>query len=329
MSGHASLVCLPAGGNSDGNFGLSLDGELKLYRDLDREETPVYSIIIKASSNKSWTPPRAQRAARTRALDPSLDPSLLEVRIELEDINDQTPRFTKMEYTAGELQSCVCVRARALLHVILLHYNMSFCLVSGVASNAKVGSELIKVVAIDNDVGNNSLVQYHIVTIRYFQSQNNGSEDMGNIFTIGESADIQGRAPQVCLLLLFHGRNSLPAISSGLRDGVIRTYDLFTAYSPGYFQLEILACDFAGHSTTSNVNIYILRDDQRVKIVFNEIPDLVRESQEEFIGLLSNITGAIVNMDDIQVRSCPGQIFFFFLPFPLVCRLCFAAVPRG
>uniref|UniRef100_A0A3Q3MS59 Cadherin-23 n=1 Tax=Mastacembelus armatus TaxID=205130 RepID=A0A3Q3MS59_9TELE len=229
-----------AGGNSDGNFGLSLNGELKLYKDLDREEIPVYSIIIKASSNRSWTPPRGQRSARTKALDPAYDPSLLEVRIELEDINDQTPRFIKAEYTAG------------------------------VAANAKVGSELIKVVAIDNDIGNNSLVQYHIVTIRYFQSQSNGSEDVGSIFTIG------------------------------LTDGIIRTYDLFTAYNPGYFQLEILACDVAGHSATTNVNIYILRDDQRVKIVFNEIPDFVRENQEDFINLLSNITGAIVNLDDIQ-----------------------------
>lgn len=88
---------------------------------------------------------------------------------------------------------------------------------------------------------------------------------------------------------------------TGLTDGIIRTYDLFTAYNPGYFQLEILACDFAGHSTTTNVNIYILRDDQRVKIVFNEIPDLVRENQDDFVNLLSNITGAIVNLDDIQV----------------------------
>uniref|UniRef100_A0A3B4TJP7 Cadherin-23 n=1 Tax=Seriola dumerili TaxID=41447 RepID=A0A3B4TJP7_SERDU len=229
-----------AGGNSDGNFGLSLDGELKLHKDLDREEIPVYSIIIKASSNRSWTPPRGQRAARAKALDPARDPSLLEVRIELEDINDQKPRFTKAEYTAG------------------------------VAANAKVGSELIRVVAVDNDIGNNSVVQYHIVTIRYFQSQSNGSEDVGSIFTIG------------------------------LTDGIIRTYDLFTAYNPGFFQLEILACDFVGHSTTTNVNIYILRDDQRVKIVFNEIPDLVRENQEDFVNLLSNITGAIVNLDDIQ-----------------------------
>lgn len=106
-------------------------------------------------------------------------------------------------------------------------------------------------------------------------------------------------------------------ISSGLRDGIIRTYDLFTAYSPGYFQLEILACDFAGHSTTTNVNIYILRDDQRVKIVFNEIPDLVRDNQEEFITLLSNITGAIVNLDDIQVSSRQFY-FFFYCPFHLL-----------
>lgn len=91
---------------------------------------------------------------------------------------------------------------------------------------------------------------------------------------------------------------------SGETDGIIRTFDLFMAYDPGYFVVEVLARDLAGHSDVALVGIYILRDDQRVKIVINEIPERVRLFQEEFINLLSNITGAIVNTDDVQVYVC-------------------------
>ncbi|XP_051504307.1 cadherin-23 [Myxocyprinus asiaticus] len=229
-----------AGGDSEGNFGMSVAGVLRVKKELDREYIPVYSIIVKASSNRNWSPPRGQRSQRIQLLDPSRDPTLQEVRIFLEDINDQLPRFTKPEYTAG------------------------------VAADAKVGSDLIRVQAIDNDIGNNSLVLYHILSIRYIKLQSNDSEDMGNVFIIGET------------------------------DGIIRTYDLFMAYAPGYFVVEVLARDLAGHSDMAIVGIYILRDDQRVKIVINEIPERVRLFQEEFISLLSNITGAIVNTDDVQ-----------------------------
>lgn len=92
--------------------------------------------------------------------------------------------------------------------------------------------------------------------------------------------------------------------STGETDGIIRTFDLFTAYAPGYFVVEVLARDLAEHSDVALVGIYILRDDQRVKIVINEIPERVRLFQEEFVNLLANITGAIVNTDDLQVRAC-------------------------
>lgn len=88
---------------------------------------------------------------------------------------------------------------------------------------------------------------------------------------------------------------------TGSVDGILRTFDLFMAYSPGYFVVDIVARDLAGHNDTAIIGIYILRDDQRVKIVINEIPDRVRGFEEEFIRLLSNITGAIVNTDDVQV----------------------------
>ncbi|XP_062957725.1 cadherin-23 isoform X1 [Cynocephalus volans] len=225
-----------AAGNEDKNFYLQPDGCLLVLRDLDREQEAVFSFIVKASSNRSWIPPRGP----TPALDLAADFTLQEVRVVLEDINDQPPRFTKAEYTAG------------------------------VATDAKVGSELIQVLALDADIGNNSLVFYSILAIHYFQALANDSEDVGQVFTMGSV------------------------------DGILRTFDLFMAYSPGYFVVDIVARDLAGHNDTAIIGIYILRDDQRVKIVINEIPDRVRGFEEEFIRLLSNITGAIVNTDDVQ-----------------------------
>ncbi|NXX96337.1 CAD23 protein, partial [Centropus bengalensis] len=224
-----------AAGNRESNFHLSREGKLQVLRDLDREKEPYYSIIVKASSQKNWSPP-----GRAQSWDLSGDLTLQEVRIFLDDINDQSPQFTKSEYTAG------------------------------VATDAKVGSELIRVVAVDADVGNNSLVLYNILGIRYIKQHSNDSEEVANIFSIGTL------------------------------DGILRTFDLFTAYNPGYFVVDIIASDLVGHNDTAIVGIYILRDDQRVKIIINEIPDKVRQFEEEFISLLSNITGAIVNTDDVQ-----------------------------
>ncbi|KAM3912635.1 cadherin-23 [Leptodactylus fuscus] len=229
-----------AAGNEQGNFQLIPEGRLAVLKNLDREKEPYYTLIVKASSNRNWSARKAMRAAKIQSFDPSTDSTLQEVRVYLEDINDQPPRFTKSEYTTG------------------------------VATDAKVGSELIKVVAIDADVGNNSLVFYTILGIQYIKHNSNDSEAVKNIFVIGNV------------------------------DGIIRTFDLFTAYSPGYFVVDIMASDLAGHNDTAVVGIYILRDDQRLKIVINEIPDRVREFEEEFIRLLSNITGAIVNTDDVQ-----------------------------
>ncbi|XP_065527088.1 cadherin-23 isoform X2 [Lathamus discolor] len=229
-----------ADGNQENNFQLSREGKLKVLQDLDREKEPYYSIIVKASSQRNWTPPQGQQAGRAQPWDLSGDLTLQEVRILLDDINDQSPQFTKSEYTAG------------------------------VATDAKVGSELIRVVAVDADVGNNSLVLYNILGIRYIKQHSNDSEEVANIFTIGTL------------------------------DGILRTFDLFTAYNPGYFVVDIMASDLVGHNDTAIVGIYILRDDQRVKIIINEIPDKVRQFEEEFISLLSNITGAIVNTDDVQ-----------------------------
>lgn len=71
-------------------------------QDLDREKEPFYSIIVKASSQRNWSTPQGQQGSEAHPWDPTEDLTLQEVRIFLDDINDQSPQFTKSEYTAGK-----------------------------------------------------------------------------------------------------------------------------------------------------------------------------------------------------------------------------------
>lgn len=65
------------------------------------------------------------------------------------------------------------------------HYALFYTVV-GVATDAKVGSDLIKVLAVDADVGNNSLVFYSILGIHYIKQNSNDSAEVKNIFVIGK-----------------------------------------------------------------------------------------------------------------------------------------------
>lgn len=63
------------------------------------------------------------------------------------------------------------------------------------ATDAKMGSELIQVLALDADIGNNSLVFYSILAIHYFRAFANDSEDVGQVFTMGRGLGTQRWSP--------------------------------------------------------------------------------------------------------------------------------------
>lgn len=67
---------------------------------------------------------------------------------------------------------------------------------AGVATDAKMGSELIQVLALDADIGNNSLVFYSILAIHYFRAFANDSEDVGQVFTMGRGPVTHGWPPR-------------------------------------------------------------------------------------------------------------------------------------
>eukprot|EP00058_Branchiostoma_floridae_P024852 XP_002610342.1 hypothetical protein BRAFLDRAFT_72456 [Branchiostoma floridae] len=209
-------------GGNEGKFFL-LDkqtGILSVHRDLDRETKPVHTLLIKASSDPDYQVPRQRR----RVIDVS-DSSLQQLVIEVEDINDQPPRFTRKQYTAG------------------------------VTVDAKYGSELIQIEAIDADIGNNSVVYYYIESTTYIE---------------------RGKQP----------KPMKKTFQLDVLSGVLTTNELFVDYTKGYFELIVRAEDDAKHTDKSKIGVYVLRDEHRVKVVINDIPDYVRTFREQFIATI-------------------------------------------
>ena len=61
----------------------------------------------------------------------------------------------------------------------------------------------------------------------------------------------------------------------------------------GHFEFVITAEDAVGHIDAAKVQIYLLREDQRVRFVVRSQPKEIRARIEDFRSVLSNITDLI------------------------------------
>ena len=73
----------------------------------------------------------------------------------------------------------------------------------------------------------------------------------------------------------------------------------------GYFGFDVCVRDIGGNNDSAKVYIYLLREDQRVRFVLRNHPEDIRAQLLEFRGLLADITGSIVNVDQIKVHENP------------------------
>ncbi|KAK5649206.1 hypothetical protein RI129_000235 [Pyrocoelia pectoralis] len=71
----------------------------------------------------------------------------------------------------------------------------------------------------------------------------------------------------------------------------------------GYFDFMVLVNDTGGLEDTAHVFIYLLREDQRVRFVLRQHATEIRNRMEAFREVLGNITGAIVNVDELKVHT--------------------------
>lgn len=143
----------------------------------------------------------------------------------------------------------------------------------GVTTEADFGTELLQIKAVDKDMGINARVKYFIIgAIRVSLS-----EGMENIpqppFILDEDTG--------SIFLNFDPQKSMK----------------------GYFDFLLMANDTGGLSDTAKVVIYLLREDQKVKFVLRQNPPELREKVDTFRSVLGNVTGAIVNVDEVKVHE--------------------------
>ena len=70
----------------------------------------------------------------------------------------------------------------------------------------------------------------------------------------------------------------------------------------GHFDFGVRVSDRAGHVDKAQVQIYLLREDQRVKFVMRSHPTEMRANIEGFLAVLAEVTGAVVNADAFKVE---------------------------
>ena len=71
----------------------------------------------------------------------------------------------------------------------------------------------------------------------------------------------------------------------------------------GHFDFGVRVSDRAGHVDKAQVQIYLLREDQRVKFVMRSHPTEMRENIDGFLAVLADVTGAVVNADAFKVHQ--------------------------
>lgn len=145
----------------------------------------------------------------------------------------------------------------------------------GVTTEADYGASVLFVKAVDADSGPNGEVKYHI---------------NGTIRRRGPSFGFEGMRMESPFLLNR------------------KTGEITLNFDPrkdmkGYFEFDVIANDSAGFFDSAKVFIYLLREDQRVRFVLRLAPNELREKLDKFLSVLSNITGAIVNVDGYKYHE--------------------------
>ncbi|XP_067619192.1 cadherin-23 [Eurosta solidaginis] len=189
---------------------------------------------------------------------------------EVEDAQQEAP-------TSEELLSYDSTVVRVLVRVLDINDNpphfRTKVFTGGITTNADFGTKFMRLEAFDPDENENARISYYMISeIRQTLSEGLENVKKSPFIVDRETGDVQ---------LNFDPQKGMK----------------------GYFDFMVLANDTVGMKDVAHVFIYLLREDQKVRFVFRLQPDELRLRINAFRETLSNVTGAIVNIDEIKVHE--------------------------
>uniref|UniRef100_A0A182PGR0 Cadherin domain-containing protein n=1 Tax=Anopheles epiroticus TaxID=199890 RepID=A0A182PGR0_9DIPT len=143
----------------------------------------------------------------------------------------------------------------------------------GISTSSQFGATILQLKATDKDDGLNGLIRYH----RQGEVRKTLAEGLDDLRSDPFLVDAETGK----VLLNFFPQKSMR----------------------GYFDFSVTANDSYGCHDRAHVFIYLIREDQRVKFILRQRPSEIRHNIQSFREILSNVSGCIVNIDDIRVHE--------------------------
>lgn len=252
-------------GNENGLFNLDrVSHILSLNEELDRELKSNYTLIIKATEDCLSSP---------EAFNLTMSKVPQVINSKLRKPKSEINRFTNSqnivngtddtveEFEDSEPESSQLVADDAtLVRVIVYIQDINDCapkfvqkiFTGGVATSADFGTEIMQIRAVDADFGQNA-------KLSYFQ--------VGKIHrTLAEGLETIKEQP-----FLIDKETGSVKLNFDPQKGM-----------KGYFDFKVTVKDIGGFNDTAHVFIYLLRDDQRLKIVLRQQNFELRERVDRF-----------------------------------------------
>lgn len=262
-----SAVCyFIVDGNDDGIFNLDrVSHILSVNTELDREKKANYTLIIKATEDCLSSPEafNMTTSKTPKIINSKLRKPKSEINRFTDPLNIVNGTEDTVEYETESAETSQLVADDATLVRVIVYVEdindspprfVQKIFTGGVATSADFGTEILKIRAADADVGDNAKLSYFQVG-KTHRTLAEGLETIKDqpFLIIKETGSVK---------LNFDPQKGMK----------------------GYFDFTVMVKDTAGFNDTAHVFIYLLRDDQRLKVVLRQQNFELRERIERFRG---------------------------------------------